>query len=91
MSTRVLAWYLSGMSSLTCVLFSLITVVPGAESQRTVVQVISAAGAVLFAILGITCGRLSAQHQVNRSGLLRGVMVILAIGVTVFVLVGVIG
>ena len=40
MSVRFLAWYLSGLLSLTCVLFSLVTMVPDAESARIVTVVI---------------------------------------------------
>jgi hypothetical protein len=47
--------------------------------------------AVIFVALGLSCGLLSAQHWVNRSGLLRGVLLVLAIGLTLLLLVGVIG
>jgi hypothetical protein len=90
-STRSLAWYLSGLLGLTCLLFSLITVVPEAESKRDVALCICAVCAMMFAALGLTCGLLSAQQWVNRSGILRRVLLVLAIGLTLFLLVGVIG
>ena len=91
MTTRFLAWYLSGLLSLACVLLSLITVVPGAESERVIAQIICVGGAILFAALGIFCGLVSTQQWVNRSSILRGVLVVLAIGLTLFFVVGVIG
>jgi hypothetical protein len=90
-SSRFLAWYLGGLLGLACILLSLISVVPDAESKRVVAQCICVVGAVLFAGLGLTCGWLSPQHWVNRSAILRSVLGVLAIGLTLFLLVGVIG
>ncbi len=91
MSSQFLSWYLCGLLGLTCMFVSLITVVPEAESKRTVALYICAVCAMMFAALGLTCGSLSAQHWVNRSGILRSILVVLAIGLTLFLLVGVIG
>jgi uncharacterized membrane protein len=91
MSVRFLAWYLSGLLSVTCVVFSLVTMVPDAESKRIVAVVICAVGAVLFATVGLFCEWFSAQHWINRSRILRSVLLALAIGLTLFLLVGVIG
>ena len=91
MSARFLAWYLSGLLGVICFLLSLITVVPNAEIGRTVAQGISGVGAMLLAIVGQSCGRLPTQHWVNRSRILRNVLLVLAVGFTVFLLVGVIG
>jgi hypothetical protein len=81
----------SGLLGLTCVLLSLISVIPDAESERAVAQGISVVGAVLFAAVGLSCGWLSAQHWVNRSRILRGVLLAMAFGLTLFLLVEVIG
>lgn len=91
MSTRPLALYLSGLLGLTFMLVSLISVVPDAEAERNVTQGICAVAAVLSAAVGLSCTWLSAEHWVNRSHLLRNLMVVLAIGLTLFLLVGVIG
>jgi len=90
-SIRFLALYLSGLLGLTCILPSLITVVPDAESALSAAQGICAVGAALSAAVGLLCGWLSVEHAVNRSRLLRSVLVMLAIGWTLFLLLGVIG
>jgi len=90
-STRFLALYLSGLLALACILVSLITVVPDVESVRTLVQGICAVGAALAAAVGLSCSLVPAEHIVNRSSLLRSVLAALAIGLTLFLLVGVVG
>jgi hypothetical protein len=72
-------------------LLSLITVVPDAESQRAIAQCICALCAMMFAALGLSWGFLSGGHWVNRSGILRSTLLVLVIGLTLFLLMGVIG
>ena len=90
MTTRFLAWYISGMLALICSLMWLVTVVPGYETQWLIAQGICGVVALGFAYLGRYCGRRSPEHWVNRSHLLHGVLLVLAAGITLFFLKGVI-
>ncbi len=91
MSTRFLSWYLGGLLGLISLLLSLITVVPSVEAERTIAQILCTVFAVIFVALGLSCGLLSDQHWINRSGVFRGIFLPLAIALTLFVCVGVIG
>jgi hypothetical protein len=91
MTIRSIALYLGGMLALACFLLSLVTVVPDAESLRTIAQGVCAAGALVFGGLGMLSGWLSPQHWVNRSRTLQGLLMVLAAGLTLFLLFGVVG
>jgi hypothetical protein len=90
-TSRFLALYLSGLLGLTCMLVSLITVVADAEWDRSIVLGISAVGATLSAVISLLCSWISAEHPINQSRLLRSLLAVLSIGLTLFLLVGVIG
>jgi hypothetical protein len=82
---------LGGLLGLACMLLSLITTVPDLQSKLEVAFGICAVCAMMFAALGLSCGMLSAQHWVNRSSILRSILLVLAMCLTLFLLVGVIG
>lgn len=86
MTTQWLAWCISGMLGLVCVVFSLITYVPrpGVERERIIAQLASATGALAFAALGLVSGQLPTQHWLNRSRSLRGVLLSLALACALF-------
>jgi hypothetical protein len=67
MTIRILAWYISAMLWLVCLMLSLITFVPGSERGRLTAQGAFATGALAFAVLGLASSLLSAHHWINRS------------------------
>jgi hypothetical protein len=78
---------------------SLLTAASGAESGRAVsaesgraaAQGACAVGAVLFASVALSCGWVSGEHWVNRSRALWWGLLVIAIGLTLFLLVRMIG
>jgi hypothetical protein len=86
MKTRFLAWYISALLGLSCAAYSLISLAPGenAERERITAQAVLAVGALVFAALGTTSSFLSLAHWINRSRLLRVVLLILASFCTFF-------
>ncbi len=91
MTTRFLAWYISGMLALIAILLSLVTFVPEAQLRGIIAQGVCWALAGGFAVLGKFCSRRSPEHWANRSLLLQGVLTMLAAGITWLILLGVLG
>lgn len=82
MSARFLAWYSAGACGLATLLFSAVTVVPGDEWVRLLLQLVAGTGAVVFAFLGSQLGKLPEDHWGNRSRTVRAVLLVVAIVAT---------
>lgn len=93
MTTRLLAWFISGMLALAFLAFALMTVAPIPEVERgfSIAQALFATGCLAFAVLGLISGRLPAQHWLNRSRALRGILLLLSLVVACALFLGVIG
>ena len=82
MSARFLAWYISGVLGLAALLFSAATVVPEHEWVRSVFMLVAGTGAVAFAFIGGTLGKLPQDHWGNRSRTVRAVLLVVAMVAT---------
>ena len=88
MTTRFLALYTGAVLGLAFLAYSVISLVPGpgVERARLITQAVLAVAAVAFGVLGMSVGRLSSRHWLNRSLLLRGVLLVVATVGSFFVL-----
>jgi hypothetical protein len=91
MTIRFLALYIAGVLAVACFGLMLITVVPEAEPKRDIAWGVCAVGAIGYAAFGMSLGRLSPQHWVNRSRALQSSLTVIAAGLTLFLLFGVVG
>ncbi len=90
-TTRILAWYLSGLFALAALVESFISYTPAAQTMGNIVQSVCVLIACWFVVTGLLLQRLSAQHWLNRSAPLRIVLFVFAITCTVMVLLGTLG
>ena len=74
MTTRSLALGISSLLGLLSLASAMVTVVPSLEFVRLIVLVSFAVGFLTFGVLGFVVGSLSSQHWLNRSLLVKGVL-----------------
>jgi hypothetical protein len=79
MSARFLAWYTSGVLAIGTLLLLFVSVAPGAEIRFWTLQVVLAALAFVFALLGVVLAWLPRAHWCNRSSTMRGVLSVAAV------------
>jgi hypothetical protein len=82
MSARFLAWYACVVLGIGCVISSAISVAPGDEWFRWVLMLGKGSASIFCMVIARVLGRLPQKHWANRSWVVRGILLLMAIVAT---------